>query len=238
MPTRIKICGAFRTNKHLELFLRIQIVKNQPLRPNPKKVVNPYGSTAGAGSGEFHVYRHARAREMQRLATLDEEEDAQMMEQEYQTTLDRYKTEEEERTEKRRKKRKREKEAKMRKKNLKLAGIIGDGNSGSGNSGTANDITTATNTAVEQEEFTYIPVNDKKKKDNDDKNQDKKEVASNETSTGDKETTTTLPFANDGSFLEEMKKRLAAESTSKSKEEDEDDDDYNVGQPKKRQETC
>jgi hypothetical protein len=37
-----------------------------------EKVVNPYSSVAGAGSGEFHVYRHARAREQERLKRLDE----------------------------------------------------------------------------------------------------------------------------------------------------------------------
>ena len=46
---------------------------------------------------------------------------------------------------------------------------------------------------------------------------------------------TTLPFANDGSFLEQMKKRLAAESIAKNGDQDDGDDDD--GRPKKRQET-
>ena len=43
---------------------------SRPVRA--EKVVNPYSSTAGAGSGEFHVYRHSRAREMARLKAIED----------------------------------------------------------------------------------------------------------------------------------------------------------------------
>ena len=35
-----------------------------------EKVTNAYGSTAGAGSGEYHTYRHSRDRENARLERL------------------------------------------------------------------------------------------------------------------------------------------------------------------------
>lgn len=89
----------------------------------PEKVVNPYGSTAGAGSGEFHVYRHARSREMERWKALTQAEQDALQDQEFQQTLEEYRKEAEERTAKKRKKRQKQKEVKLRKKNLKAAGI-------------------------------------------------------------------------------------------------------------------
>jgi hypothetical protein len=122
----------------------------------PEKVNNPYGSTAGAGSGEFHVYRHARAREMERLRNLDDEEREKELDQQFAITVAQYKDEVERKTEQRRKKRQRYKEAKTRKKNLERAGIHLSGGS--------NDV----NEGAEEDDFDYDPnptsSNDKTKR--------------------------------------------------------------------------
>ncbi|AEO71362.1 uncharacterized protein THITE_2034030, partial [Thermothielavioides terrestris NRRL 8126] len=44
----------------------------KPLPPPPEIVSNVQGSSAGAGSGEFHVYKAARRREYERLRRMDE----------------------------------------------------------------------------------------------------------------------------------------------------------------------
>lgn len=41
--------------------------------PPPEIVANVQGSSAGAGSGEFHVYKASRRREYERLRAMDEE---------------------------------------------------------------------------------------------------------------------------------------------------------------------
>jgi hypothetical protein len=163
--------------------------------PKPVKaetVTNPYGSTAGAGSGEFHVYRHARAREIERWKTLDEEEREQLMREDFEKQLEENKMEEESRTAKNRKKRQRQKEAKMRKKNLKLAGISAG-------------VYDEKDTNVDDDEFTYEPYHARA---NDDEKTDEKKSDDAEES----KETSKLPFANDGSFLEQIKQRLAEES--------------------------
>jgi hypothetical protein len=86
-------------------------------------VNNPYGSTAGAGSGDFHVYRHARAREAERWKQITEEERKRKLEQEYNELLEANRIEEEQRTAQRRKKRQRLRDSKLRKKNLAKGGI-------------------------------------------------------------------------------------------------------------------
>ncbi|KAH7082709.1 hypothetical protein BKA63DRAFT_136749 [Paraphoma chrysanthemicola] len=45
----------------------------KPLAAPPEIVANVQGSSAGAGSGEFHVYKASRRREYERLRMMDEE---------------------------------------------------------------------------------------------------------------------------------------------------------------------
>jgi hypothetical protein len=46
--------------------------KEQTIRPPREMMKNVQGSSAGAGSGEFHVYKAGRRREYERLKLLDE----------------------------------------------------------------------------------------------------------------------------------------------------------------------
>lgn len=185
-----------------------------------EKVHNPYGSTAGAGSGEFHIYRHARAREQQRLKALDEAEEEQTEDAQFQEKIQEWKNEEEKRLEKKRKKRAREKAAKLRKKNLVLSGVI------LGSEGNRADIDGDCN-VDSNEEFTYKPIhsqvsnndtdepsgqnttNQKDCEDGTDNSQssEAKIIGTDCLDEGKPSVEQTLPpFKNDGSFLEMMKK--------------------------------
>lgn len=46
--------------------------KDKTIRPAREMMKNVQGSSAGAGSGEFHVYKASRRREYERLKLLDE----------------------------------------------------------------------------------------------------------------------------------------------------------------------
>ncbi|GMI48018.1 hypothetical protein TrCOL_g7981 [Triparma columacea] len=80
-----------------------------------EKVTNPYGSVAGACSGDFHVYRHARARENERLAKMESDERTRVEIEAWAKRKVMEESEMEKKQDKKRRKRMKQKEAKMAK---------------------------------------------------------------------------------------------------------------------------
>lgn len=71
----------------------------------PDFVRNVMGSSAGAGSGEFHVYRHLRRKEFARQRFIDEQARKEKLDDAYQVRLTSHQKTAEERTAKKRAKR-------------------------------------------------------------------------------------------------------------------------------------
>lgn len=106
--------------------------KSHALPPPPEIVANVQGSSAGAGSGEFHVYKASRRREYERVKLMEEEVAREEADRHFLTRRDELRQKDKERTEKRRKKREK---AKGRK------GVRKDGDTGGGvDSGGAMDV--------------------------------------------------------------------------------------------------
>lgn len=84
-------------------------------REAPDFVRNVMGSSAGAGSGEFHVYRHLRRKEFARQRMIEEEARREELDSEYQARLERNRKEAEERVERNRLKRLKKKQKMKRK---------------------------------------------------------------------------------------------------------------------------
>lgn len=75
----------------------------------PTRIMNTAGSNAGAGSGEFHMYRMARRREIMRQQRIAEDAAAEQEMQEFEEQKTRLMQQDEERTAKRRAKRQKQK---------------------------------------------------------------------------------------------------------------------------------
>lgn len=93
--------------------------KDKQFRPPPEFVRDVMGSSAGAGSGEFHVYRALRRRENSRQDFLEKRSERDVAEDEYREKIEDNKRQAEEKTAKKRAKRERAKQKQKLKKMIK-----------------------------------------------------------------------------------------------------------------------
>lgn len=87
------------------------------LAPPPEIVANVQGSSAGAGSGEFHVYKASRRREYERLRLMDEEAKREKNNEEFERKRLETQRKDDEKTNKNRRKREKRKAAAAKNKN-------------------------------------------------------------------------------------------------------------------------
>ncbi|KAI1328608.1 DUF1168-domain-containing protein [Xylariaceae sp. FL0255] len=92
----------------------------------PEIVANVQGSSAGAGSGEFHVYKASRRREYERLRRMDEEVARETATADFETKKEERDRKDDEKT--RRNREKRDKKRKARERAAKNGGGGGDEN--------------------------------------------------------------------------------------------------------------
>ena len=94
----------------------------KPAHAVPEIVANVQGSSAGAGSGEFHVYKASRRREYERLRAMDEEVEKEEGDRKWEAEKEARRKEEEEKLKRNREKREK---AKARKGKGKKGGPVG-----------------------------------------------------------------------------------------------------------------
>ncbi|XP_029158458.1 PRKR-interacting protein 1 homolog [Nylanderia fulva] len=113
----------------------------------PEFVRNVMGSSAGAGSGEFHVYRHLRRKEYARQKFIQEKAQKEHLDDEYHQKLEENKRLAEKATAKKRAKRLRKKQGRKQKKQIKTAkkdNVITDEKSSNEDSSDENEETEVT----------------------------------------------------------------------------------------------
>lgn len=112
-PTSSQAQSLSQLFAHPETEIAIPKSCNPPPRklPAPPEIVtNVQGSSAGAGSGEFHVYKAARRREYERLRVMDEEVAREKEAREFEAAKREREVRDEERTRKNREKREKKKQ--------------------------------------------------------------------------------------------------------------------------------
>ncbi|OBZ68249.1 Ribosome biogenesis protein NSA2 [Grifola frondosa] len=108
--------------------------KEKALRAPREMMKNVQGSSAGAGSGEFHVYKASRRREYERLKMMDEKSQQEAEANEFESKKRQWEEQAEAKTSKNRAKRQKKKER------AKGKGSEKEGGAGSGSSGDVPDM--------------------------------------------------------------------------------------------------
>ncbi|KAI0809325.1 DUF1168-domain-containing protein [Xylaria sp. FL0064] len=108
----------------------------------PEIVTNVQGSSAGAGSGEFHVYKASRRREYERLRRMDEEVAKETADAEFERSKEERLRRDDEKTRRNREKREKKRKARERAKNSGAGGEVAGDDNGNASQGTAKNGTT------------------------------------------------------------------------------------------------
>jgi hypothetical protein len=87
----------------------------------PEFVRNVTGSSAAAGSAEFHIYRNNRRKEMTRLENMEREYEEQKLDEEYHQRVEERRKAEEEKLKKNQRKRQKRKQRQKELRELKKA---------------------------------------------------------------------------------------------------------------------
>jgi hypothetical protein len=119
----IKTTVDYQRMKLERLMAKPDKVLNIPIRPKDKNIAPPpefvrniMGSSAGAGSGEFHVYRHLRRKEYTRQKYIQEKARLEEMHKEHEDKMEAKRRAIEEKTAKKRAKRLKKKQKRSKKK--------------------------------------------------------------------------------------------------------------------------
>ena len=102
-----------------EISIPTGTVTKKGLAPPPEIVANVQGSSAGAGSGEFHVYKASRRREYERIKLMEEEVAKEEADAEFEKKREEMRKKDEEKTGKNRKRREKKRKGKEGKEGAK-----------------------------------------------------------------------------------------------------------------------